>query len=53
MFLLESGLYAISLPFEPMENYQWAGYAYHTFLIFAFILIVYFKEIRKEKMVVL
>ena len=48
-----SGLYAISLPFEPMENYQWDGYAYHTFLIFAFILIVYFKEIRKEKMVVL
>ena len=50
---LGGGLYAISLPFEPMENYHWAGYAYHTSLIFTFILIVYFKEIRKEKMVIL
>ena len=37
---LGGGLYAISLPFEPMENYHWAGYAYHTSLIFTFILIV-------------
>ena len=45
-------LYLISLPFEPLNNYDWLGYAYQTFLLITYVLIVYFKEIRKEKIVI-
>ena len=43
----------ISLPFEPLNNYDWLGYAYQTFLLITYVLIVYFKEIRKEKILLL
>ena len=44
-------IYLISLSFNPLEMYNWKGFAYHTFLLLTFVIIVYFKEVGKEKVV--
>ncbi|MBG16374.1 MAG: polysaccharide biosynthesis protein [Crocinitomicaceae bacterium] len=44
-------IYLISLSFNALEMYNWKGFAYHTFLLLTFVIIVYFKEVGKEKVV--
>ena len=44
-------IFFVSMPFNPMDNYGWLGYFYHSFLIIVFILIVYFLERREKKMI--
>ena len=52
-YILTGGLlYSISLTFDPFEMYSWKEFLYQSALLLTFVVIVYIKELRKEKVVI-
>ncbi len=44
-------IYIISMPFDPMHNYNWLGYLYNTLLLLVFGIIVYFLEMKGKNLI--